>query len=83
MPEHSARLCTIPETMVDKNKKTWSNKLLKALGAYRTNFRTETPATTYSLIFNEEVVLPLEVRLPLVRVVVHKEMLPRKEPICV
>lgn len=53
--------CTILKKMVEKNKKTWSKKLLEALWAYRTTVRTATQAKPYSLVFVGEVVLLLEI----------------------
>lgn len=53
--------CTILEKMMDKNKKTWPEKLPKALWAYRTIIRTATQAIPYSLVFGGETVLPLEI----------------------
>lgn len=40
-------LCMVLEKMVDKNKKTWSDKLPTALGAYTTIVKTTTQAASY------------------------------------
>ncbi|XP_020702539.1 uncharacterized protein LOC110114114 [Dendrobium catenatum] len=53
-----------------ENKREWHDKLPEALWAYRTTYRTPTQCTPYALAFGVEVVLPLEVELPLLRVVV-------------
>lgn len=37
--------------MVDKNKKTWPEKLPEALWAYKTTVRIAIQATPYSLVF--------------------------------
>lgn len=57
--------------MVDKNKKTWPEKLPQALQAYRTTVRIATQAMPYSLVFGGEAVFPLEIYLPFLRVAVH------------
>lgn len=66
-------LRTILEKMVDKNKKTWLEKLPEALWAYRTTVRTATQAMTYPLVFGGEVVLLLEI----------PKSLPKKKLACV
>lgn len=67
-------LCTILERMVDKNNKTWSEKLPEALWAYKTTIRSITQATPYSMVFGGEVVLPLEIQLPSLRIAVHERI---------
>ena len=51
-----------------KTYKDWHEKLPFALHAYRTGVRTSTEATPYSLIYGMEVVLPIEVEIPSLRV---------------
>ena len=46
----------------------WHEKLPFALHAYRTGIRTSTRATPYSLVYGIEVVLPIEVKIPSLRV---------------
>ncbi|KAA3479844.1 RNA-directed DNA polymerase [Gossypium australe] len=48
--------------------KDWHKKLLLALYAYRTSVRTSTRATPFSLVYGMEVVLPIEVKIPSLRV---------------
>ncbi|KAA3473943.1 RNA-directed DNA polymerase (Reverse transcriptase), Ribonuclease H [Gossypium australe] len=48
--------------------KDWHEKLPFALYAYRTSVRTSTGATPYSLVYGMEVVLPIEVEIPSLRV---------------
>ncbi|XP_062119106.1 uncharacterized protein LOC133832835 [Humulus lupulus] len=61
-------LCKILKKMVTKNKRDWHERLLEALWAYRTTVRTVTGCTPYSLVFGSEVVLPLEVQIPSLRI---------------
>ena len=44
--------------------KDWHEKLPFALHAYRTRVRTSIGATSYSLVYEMEVVLPIEVEIP-------------------
>ncbi|GAA0162257.1 hypothetical protein LIER_18386 [Lithospermum erythrorhizon] len=53
------------------SKKNWHEKMEEALWAYRTTYRTPTQSTPYSLVYGVEVVLPLEVRIPSLRVAVN------------
>ncbi|RVW78461.1 hypothetical protein CK203_050488 [Vitis vinifera] len=46
----------------------WSEKLPFALWAYRTSFRTSTGATPYSLVYDMEAVLPVEIEMGSLRV---------------
>ena len=46
----------------------WSEKLPLALWPYRTSFRTFTGATSYSLVYGMEVVLPVEIEMGSLRV---------------
>ena len=48
--------------------KDWHEKLSFALHAYRTGVRTSTGATTYSLVYGMEAVLPIEVEILSLRV---------------
>ena len=48
--------------------KDWHEKLLFALNAYRTTMRTSTGATPFSLVYDMEVVLPIEVEIPSLRI---------------
>ena len=45
-----------------------------ALHAYRTAVRTSTRATPYSLVFGMDVVMPLEVEIPSLRVLIESEL---------
>ena len=52
----------------------WHEKLLFALHAYRTGVRTSIGATPYSLVYGMEVVLPIEVEIPSLRVLREVEL---------
>jgi hypothetical protein len=60
--------------IVDGNQRDWDNPLQEALWAYRTMYRTPTQTTPYSLVLGVEVVLPLEVELPSLRVAMKNNM---------
>ena len=46
----------------------WSEKLPFSWWAYRTYFRTSTRATSYSLVYGIEAVLPVEIEMGSLRV---------------
>ena len=48
--------------------KDWHEKLPFALLAYRTSVRTSTRVTPFSLVYGMEIVLPIEVEIPSLRV---------------
>ena len=52
----------------------WSEKLLFALWAYRTSFRTSTGATPYSLVYGMETVLPVEIEMSSLRVALKQQI---------
>ena len=54
--------------------KDWHEKLLFTLHAYRIGVRTSTGTTPYSLIYGMEVVLPIEVEIPSLRVLKEVEL---------
>jgi hypothetical protein len=59
---------------VHKHHRDWHDRLYEALWAYRVTVHTPTQATPYSLVYGSEVVLPLEVELPSLRVAIHDEI---------
>jgi Integrase core domain len=67
-------LINIMKKTVDSNQRDWDNRLHEALWAYRTTYRTPRQATPYSLAFGVEVVLPLEVELPSLRVAMQNDI---------
>ncbi|RDX64808.1 hypothetical protein CR513_56591, partial [Mucuna pruriens] len=52
----------------------WHEMLPYTLHKYLTSIRTSTKATTYSLVYGMEVVLPVEIEIPSLRVVVEAEL---------
>ncbi|WRX16388.1 Ribonuclease H domain - like 10 [Theobroma cacao] len=54
--------------------KDWHEKLPFALHAFRTSVRTSTGATPYSLVYGTEVVLPVEVEIPSLRVLMETKL---------
>ncbi|XP_020693052.2 uncharacterized protein LOC110107202 [Dendrobium catenatum] len=67
-------LIQILKKTLDDNKRQWHEKLVEALWAYRTTYRTLTQSTTFALVFSSEAVIPLEVQLPSLRVVVNYQI---------
>lgn len=49
---------------VGDSQRDWHNKLSYALWAYRTSIRTPTKATSFSIIYGAEVILPIELKIP-------------------
>ena len=58
---------TIIQKMTVKYK-DWHEMLPFALHGYRTSTRTSTGATPYSLVYGMEVILPIEVQIPSLRI---------------
>ncbi|GAU44160.1 hypothetical protein TSUD_399820 [Trifolium subterraneum] len=54
--------------------KDWHEMLPFALHGYRTSVRTSTGATPFSLVYGMEVVLPVEVEIPSMRVLMETEL---------
>ncbi|XP_011016316.1 PREDICTED: uncharacterized protein LOC105119820, partial [Populus euphratica] len=54
--------------------KDWHEMLPYALHAYRTTVRTSTNATPYSLVYGMEVIVPLEVEIPPLRILKDAEL---------
>ena len=53
---------------IQQNGRDWHDKLPYALWAYRTSMRTTIGATPYSLVYGYEVVIPLEIEIPSLRI---------------
>ncbi|PKI75686.1 hypothetical protein CRG98_003946 [Punica granatum] len=69
----------VPETIITDNAKNlnnrdWHEMLPFALLAYRTSIRSSTGATPYSLVYDMEVVPPIEVEIPSMRVLAETEL---------
>ncbi|RVW67504.1 Retrovirus-related Pol polyprotein from transposon 17.6 [Vitis vinifera] len=58
-----------------ETSRDWSEKLLFALWAYRTSFRTSTGATPYSLVYGMEAVLPVETEMGSLRLALEQQIL--------
>ncbi|PKI67487.1 hypothetical protein CRG98_012071 [Punica granatum] len=54
--------------------KYWHEMLPFALLAYRTSIRSSTGATPYSLVYGMEVVIPIEVEIPSMRVLAETKL---------
>ena len=54
--------------------KDWHEMLPFALHGYRTSVRTSTGATSFSLVYGMEVVLPVEVEIPSLRVIMETKL---------
>jgi len=62
---------------IKKNGRDWHDQLPYALWAYRISERTTIGATTYSLMYGDKVVIPLEIEIPSLRIALRDIM---KEP---
>ena len=65
-------LTKLLKKVVTGNKRDCHTKLSESLWAYRTTYKTSTQSTSYKLYFGTEVVIPLEVQLPSLRIAVHE-----------
>ena len=54
--------------------KDWHEMLPSALHGYRTSVRTSTGATPFSLVYGMEVVLPVEVEIPSMKVLMEAKL---------
>jgi len=59
---------------ISPNKRDWNNKLSECLWAYRTTVRTPTGNTSFFLVYGCEVVIPLEIQMPSLRVALMTRM---------
>ena len=59
---------------VSKCQCDWDEKLGECLWAYRTTGRTPTKATPFSLVYGCEVIMPLELQIPSLRITLAIEM---------
>ena len=62
------------EENYSQSHRDWHEKLPFALHAYWTGVRTSIGATPYSLVYGMEVVLPIEVEIPSLRVLREVEL---------
>ena len=54
--------------------KDWHEKLPFALYAYRTSVRTAARATPFSLVYEMEAILPIEVEIPSLRILMEAKL---------
>ncbi|KAH0650426.1 hypothetical protein KY284_030338 [Solanum tuberosum] len=66
--------CNILKNLVSKSKRDWRERMEETLWAYRKTYRTPTQATTYSLAFGVEAVLPLEPQIPSLRLAIQERL---------
>ena len=66
-------LKTIIEKMTE-NYKDWPNKLHFALWGYRTSIRTSTGNTPFSLVYGMDVVQPVELEIPSLRIALESKL---------
>ncbi|XP_070054287.1 uncharacterized protein [Nicotiana tomentosiformis] len=59
---------------MEENHKQWHEKLPFSLLGYRTTVRTSTGATPYLLVYGTEVVIPVEVEIPSLRIIQEVEL---------
>ena len=65
-------LFNLLKKIVDKSKMDWHEQVGEALWAYRTTYRMPTQATPYSLVYCVEVVLPVDLQIPSLRIAIHE-----------
>lgn len=70
--------CKIMKKMVSDHKRSWDNRLPKALGAYRITVRGATNPPLYSLIYECEAVLLLEIPILSLRVAAANKLIEEK-----
>jgi len=63
-------LCNLLKKVVAKSKRDWHDKLGEALWAYRTTYKMPTQSTPFALVYGVEVVLPLELQIPSLRIAI-------------
>ncbi|XP_070025529.1 uncharacterized protein [Nicotiana sylvestris] len=56
------------------NHRQWHEKLLFSQLGYRTTVRTSTGATPYRLVYITEAVIPVEVKIPFLRIIQEAEL---------
>ncbi|XP_020674677.1 uncharacterized protein K02A2.6-like [Dendrobium catenatum] len=64
----------IVKKTLDDNKRQWDERLVEALWAYRTTYRTLTQSTPFALVYRSEAVLPLEIQIPSLKIAVHNQI---------
>lgn len=59
---------------VSQSKRDWDERLSKCLWAYRTTVRTPTKAIPFTLVYEAEIVLLLEIQIPSFRIALATQM---------
>jgi len=59
-------LCNLLKKLVSKSKRDWHEKLGEVVWAYRTLYQTLMQSTPYASVYGVEVVLPLEIQIPVI-----------------
>ncbi|XP_022890349.1 uncharacterized protein LOC111405617 [Olea europaea var. sylvestris] len=65
-------ICSLLKKVVSKLKRDWHEKIGEVLWAYRTIYRSPTQATSYTLVYEVEAVLPLECQIPSLRIAIQE-----------
>ena len=65
-------LCNLLSKVVAKLKRDWHERLGDALWAYKTTHKTSTQSTPFALVYGVEVVLPLELQIPSLRIAIQE-----------
>jgi len=65
-------LCNLLSKVVAKSKSDWHERLGETLWAYRTTYKTPTQSTPFTLVYEVEAVLPLELQIPSLRIAIQK-----------
>ena len=60
---------------MEENPRDWHRLLSETLWAYRTSKRCATGVSPYSLVYGHDVVLPMEVVVPSLRVAKHNGLI--------
>ena len=71
-------LINILEQMLEDNPKYWHIILSETLWAYRTSKRHSTEVSPYSLTYGQDVVIPMEVVVPSLRISRHNDFNPQE-----
>ena len=52
----------------------WDNKLIDALWAYCTAYKVTTKSTPFQLVYGQEAILPVELKLPSLRIAIEERL---------
>jgi transposase InsO family protein len=64
----------VSKTVESRTRGDWPDRLLEALWAYRTSIRTATGQTPFSLVVGMDAILPIELKIPSLRVLLDDDM---------